>query len=934
MSINGTSYTFEALTLSGLGVSTDLSATYIPYNNANSNANLNNKDLSNVKNITASNVIVGSNATVGTSYPLYAYNVFSYSPTVASILLNGAIQNPFQPGDTFRITGASISAVNTTYIVIANYPAGGFFTVLNNAGLSGNNYPTGGIVYLNDTGTVSSIAVSTNILTASSSTISVETVGLLTATGVSQFGNVKITPFTSSSGTILQYGVGGSTGTFSDRLLINNRSGNNVLYFNDSGDVIQYTGRFQTPTLLLAGITSSFVYTDATGICIGVQAIFSVGQTAGCSPNILLAGGGAFSVSNTTNTQTYLAVLSSGITATIDTSVPKLILAGSYGNNYIKQGNQDNYTPYSLNNNLLIGSWWGIAFPTNDGTVRITMNTRSGDMDIAGLIKAGTFILNGNSSIYTAGCIYTDVNYGMLFRSYQTGNIASFIFRNSSGVSLMAINNNGNTGIGVESPFNNCNQTGKGLDIQGSTAYDGTTILRLYNPASEYGRTQLQLIGRYENGNDGWTLSGGRNNIIFGYQTSLNSAVSYVNAIQSYAGQLGFFSSGYSTGNPAVYLQNGGRFVVQSGDAYFPNRACFGGDIIGGGVVNFYNTNGGWTHMGYPDGTNYIRGTNTRMDCTLFCAQDVTMNAGLLVNGTFGGLAYAVNCYYNNNSNGSWNYYGGTFGGSNYWSGYFSSRVCAMEFWLKSDERIKTNIQPIVNSLERLRQIKPVTYEYKDKHQNTGQSRHGLIAQQIEPILPCCVSTQHGNIYYIPDIYELCPVVKRLGDGPLPPASKSTMPPINPDKPDPQEERYPEGTVWEITLSTVPIFQAPIKLKTYLETGVHELIIDVIHINGNIITTITPIQQDRIFVYGTPITDFKTVNYQDISILTLKAMQELDQIVHQQLQKKVEQQQLVIEQQQKQIDEQKAQIASYEQRFKEHDAILKSLDNRLLYLRA
>ena len=401
-----------------------------------------------------------------------------------------------------------------------------------------------------------------------------------------------------------------------------------------------------------------------------------------------------------------------------------------------------------------------------------------------------------------------------------------------------------------------------------------------------------------------------------------------VNTIQSFAGQLGFLTSGYSTTTPAVYLQNDGRLCVQSADAYFPNRACFGGSIIGGGNVNIYNTNGGWTHMGYPDGTNYIRGTNTRMDCTLFCAQDVTMNGGLVVNGTYGGLAYAVNCYYNNNSNGSWNYYGGTFGGSNYWSGYFSSRVCAMEFWLKSDERIKTNIEPIVNSLERLRLIKPVTYEYKDKHQNTGQSRHGLIAQQIESILPCCVTTQHGTVYYIPDIYALCPVVKHLGDGPIPPAPESTMPPINPDKPEPEEERYPEGTVWEITLPTVPTFQAPIKLKTYLETGAHELIIDVIRIDGNVIITTTPIKQDRIFVYGTPITDFKTVNYQDIGILTLKAVQELDEVVEKQT---TQQNDLVavIQQQQDKITQQENKISGQEQRIQHLEDILVQ-QNKLL----
>lgn len=66
------------------------------------------------------------------------------------------------------------------------------------------------------------------------------------------------------------------------------------------------------------------------------------------------------------------------------------------------------------------------------------------------------------------------------------------------------------------------------------------------------------MIGRWEGNNDAWTLNGGRNSIVFGYQTSQGSAISYVNAIQSFNGQLGFFSSGYSSVNPAMMLNASG----------------------------------------------------------------------------------------------------------------------------------------------------------------------------------------------------------------------------------------------------------------------------------------------------------------------------------------------------------------------------------------
>jgi hypothetical protein len=75
--------------------------------------------------------------------------------------------------------------------------------------------------------------------------------------------------------------------------------------------------------------------------------------------------------------------------------------------------------------------------------------------------------------------------------------------------------NAGNVGIGTNTPLSSGFTSPIGLDIWGSTAFDGSVILRLYNNASNYGRTQLHLIGRYEGGNDAWTLSGGRNNLIF-----------------------------------------------------------------------------------------------------------------------------------------------------------------------------------------------------------------------------------------------------------------------------------------------------------------------------------------------------------------------------------------------------------------------------------
>jgi hypothetical protein len=61
-----------------------------------------------------------------------------------------------------------------------------------------------------------------------------------------------------------------------------------------------------------------------------------------------------------------------------------------------------------------------------------------------------------------------------------------------------------------------------------------------------------------------------------------------------------------------------------------------------------------------------------------------------------------------------------------------------------SDERFKTNIHPIVNALEKVGQMRGVTYETKEE----GRRRIGVIAQEIEKIIPEVVLTDDTEDHY------------------------------------------------------------------------------------------------------------------------------------------------------------------------------------------
>ena len=102
----------------------------------------------------------------------------------------------------------------------------------------------------------------------------------------------------------------------------------------------------------------------------------------------------------------------------------------------------------------------------------------------------------------------------------------------------------GFVGIGTPTP-------GHVLDIQGSQAFDGSTTLRILNPAYQYGRTQLHLVGRYEAANDGWSAGGARNAIMFKSQSSQSSSITNQWTIQSFPNgtnnELGFLAGSDNT---------------------------------------------------------------------------------------------------------------------------------------------------------------------------------------------------------------------------------------------------------------------------------------------------------------------------------------------------------------------------------------------------
>lgn len=77
-------------------------------------------------------------------------------------------------------------------------------------------------------------------------------------------------------------------------------------------------------------------------------------------------------------------------------------------------------------------------------------------------------------------------------------------------------------------------------------------------------------------------------------------------------------------------------------------------------------------------------------------------------------------------------------------------------YW-SSDSRLKQNINPIKNSLQKVNQISGYTFEWNDKAKKTGHDV-GVIAQEIEEILPEIVS-RRDNGYLAVDYKRIIPLL-------------------------------------------------------------------------------------------------------------------------------------------------------------------------------
>jgi hypothetical protein len=154
---------------------------------------------------------------------------------------------------------------------------------------------------------------------------------------------------------------------------------------------------------------------------------------------------------------------------------------------------------------------------------------------------------------------------------------------------------------------------------------------------------------------------------------------------------------------------------------------------------------------------------------------------------------------------------------------------------VSSDLRIKTDLHATdsAKDLETLMGIEVTDYHFKDKLANGKGPQKKVIAQQLEKVYPQSVNTTKG---VVPDIYQKA----KVQDG------------------------------W-VALATDLKVGDRVRLISDKEEGVHE----VLEVKaGRFLTQFKP-AGDQVFVYGREVSDFRSVDYDAISMLNVSATQEL-----------------------------------------------------------
>ena len=480
----------------------------------------------------------------------------------------------------------------------------------------------------------------------------------------------------------------------------------------------------------------------------------------------------------------------------------------------------------------------------NDHTLRVF---RVSDPDnIVPVASSGTNLSGPGAMAVRGNYIYVASTINKRFVTYTFTGAGTIVSDGSGSLSMIpdvwetnglnAFRMYGNIGVGVVDPINK-------LDVNGNTNITGST---------------------YISDRAGIGTNSPVNKLDVEGSAVIGSSYSGTNAAPA-NGLLVEGNIGIGVTDPANKLSIAGGITVDRGLANIGtivNTVKFGGENSGEGVGSKKNAGGNQNGLDFY--TNYI----IRMSVT---------NGGFVGIGTTSPTAPLEVSASTVSNIGSYAYLAGS--GTGFSSSASSpvsiraaARIVAAEFDAVSDQRIKRNIttSSSQHDLATLLKIRVADYQIKDSVFHGNGITKGFIAQELERVMPQAV---HINADYVPDIYCLSTVTQ-----------------------------YNEkDKTLKISLCKPHQLKAGDKVKVFAGDGMQEQYVTAINSENEFTLGNWEIKQagmnpvEKVFVWGKWVTDFHTVDYNQVFSMGISAIQ--------QLAKENEEQKKINQSLQQQIDE-------------------------------
>ena len=412
---------------------------------------------------------------------------------------------------------------------------------------------------------------------------------------------------------------------------------------------------------------------------------------------------------------------------------------------------------------------------------------------------------------------------------------------NAAGASQLTVNGS-YVGIGTASP-------GAPLDVLGQLQVNANGTIESIGPKNSFNG---MIESYYQGANDRFGLGQLNGGITALYTSSLNSGSSIQFGLMTGATSFSPLMTinhngtvGVGTTSPATTLEVSGSATIDGG-LLMKNAQVMSAQNSSGTYEVFLwpRWNDNVTYMNFGSGGFNIR--NNSSSSVMFmqpngrvgigtvspaAGLDVEVNVG--INGTWsyfsaGGSSLSAVPFTGAINN---NEYGGTPAIAIYTSGNMGSSI----YYAFSDARIKNvvGISSGANDLNTLRHIEVTDFTYKDVVAKGAGPVKKVIAQQVEKVYPQAVTRGVG---VVPDIYHLAPVKNG----------------------------------W-VQLATDLKVGERVRLIAKAQTSVY----DVLAVTNGSFRVDLPVNTEQIFVYGREVNDFRSVDYDAISMLNVSATQEL-----------------------------------------------------------